>query len=282
MLSFISWNFDPVIFELHIAGHSWPLRWYGVVFASGFIVAQQVLYYIFAEDNKPRRSVDVLTVYFVIATIVGARLGHYLFYEWPLLLENPVHWFVSMITPPFAGLASHGATIAILFAVYLYSRNYSGQSYFWILDRLVIVAPIGGAMIRLGNLLNSEIYGIPTSLPWGFEFVRETDPALLPIVPRHPTQLYEAMFCLFLFGLTFFLWKRYRNQMPEGVITGVFIVLLFASRFAIEFVKNNQVAFEDALTLNLGQVLSLPMIFTGIVIIILAFRHPQNTASQTE
>lgn len=271
MLAYISWDFDPVIFDFNIFGRSWPLRWYGILFAFGFIVAQQVLYYIFSRDNKSRQSADTLTIYIVIAAIVGARLGHYLFYEWPLLLQNPTDWLIELITPPFAGLASHGGAIAILISVYLYVRRASDQPYLWVLDRLAIVAPIGGAMIRLGNLLNSEIYGLPTSLPWGFMFLKETDPALLPVVPRHPTQIYEALFCVFLFVLTFCLWKYRRHQLPDGVISGVLIILLFSFRLMIEFLKNNQEAFEDQYWLNMGQLLSLPAIAVGVLVMIYAY-----------
>jgi prolipoprotein diacylglyceryl transferase len=172
-----------------------------------------------------------------------------------------------MFTPPFQGLASHGATITILLAVYLYARTKPDQSFLWVVDRGVIPVALGGAFIRFGNLLNSEIYGIPTSLPWGFLFVRETDPSLLPLIARHPTQLYESLFCLFLLGVTFYLWKYKRYQLPEGFITGIFIVLLFSFRFVVEFLKNDQSAFEASMQLNMGQWLSIPAIITGIIIL---------------
>ena len=272
MLSYITWDFDPVVFNISISEHDWSLRWYGLLFATGFIVGQQMLFYLFSRDGKSRQSVDILTIYIIVATIVGARLGHYLFYEWPLLIDYPANWLVDLVTPPFAGLASHGAAIALLVAVYLYSRKYKDQPYLWVLDRLAVGAPIIGALIRLGNLFNSEIYGTPTALPWGFLFVRETDPALLPIVPRHPTQLYEALFCVFLLLLTFYLWKRKRDVLPDGVITGTFLILLFTSRFLIEFLKNNQVDFESDYLINMGQLLSLPAIAMGVAVILYAYR----------
>lgn len=272
MLNYISWNFDPVIFDLSISGHDWSLRWYGVCFALGFILAQQVLYFIFAQDGKSRQSVDVLTIYIVVATIIGARLGHYLFYEWPLLIERPGHWFIELITPPFAGLASHGAIVPILLAVYLYSRKYKDQPFLWVLDRLVIVVAVGGCMIRLGNLFNSEIYGIPTSLPWGFIFIRETDPGLLPLVPRHPTQLYEAFFCILLFATSYNLWKKRRFVLPDGIITGTFIIMLFTFRFLVEFLKNNQEEFESNYVFNMGQLLSLPAVVFGVALVVYALR----------
>ena len=193
-----------------------------------------------------------------------------------MLLQSPVTWFTELVTPPFSGLASHGATICVLLSVYLYSRIHKDQPFLWVLDRLAIVTPIVGAMIRLGNLLNSEIYGIPTTLPWGFLFERETDPLLLPIVPRHPTQLYEALFCLFLFGLTFYLWKFRRFTIPSGTISGIFIFLLFLFRFCIEFLKNDQVEFESNYMLNMGQVLSLPAMAFGLILLLCAYRNRQR------
>jgi phosphatidylglycerol:prolipoprotein diacylglycerol transferase len=278
MLSFISWNFDPELFDLDINGHHLPLRWYGVLFAAGFIIAQLVFYYVYRKDGKSRAAVDTLTIYVIVATIVGARLGHYLFYEWPMLLQSPISWLTELITPPFSGLASHGATICVVLSVYLYSRLHKDQPFLWVLDRLAIVTPIVGAMIRLGNLLNSEIYGVPTSLPWGFLFERETDPLLLPIVPRHPTQLYEALFCVFLFGLTFYLWKVRRFTIPSGAISGIFIFLLFLFRFCIEFLKNDQVEFESDYLLNMGQVLSLPAMAFGLLILFYAYRNRERVS----
>jgi len=272
MLTYITWNFDPIIFNLSISGHDFSLRWYGVLFALGFIVSQQVLSFIFTRDGKSRRTVDTLTIYIVAGAIIGARLGHYLFYEWPLLVNDPTHWLLELVTPPFAGLASHGGTIAILFSIYLYSRKYQDQPYLWVLDRFAVVAPIGGCMIRLGNLFNSEIYGTPTTLPWGFVFERETDPSLLPLVPRHPTQIYEALFCVVLFIAMYWMWRYRRHALPNGIITGSFMILLFTFRFLIEFLKNNQVEFENEYWLNMGQLLSLPAVMMGIVIIVYALR----------
>lgn len=273
MFGYISWDVNPVLIDLQIGGHDWSLRWYGVLFAFGFIIAQQVLYHIYAGDGKPRQSVDTLTLYFVVAAIIGARLGHYLFYEWPQLVHDPTSWFVDLITPPFAGLASHGATVAILFAIYLYSRKHPDQPYLWILDRLVIVVALGGCMIRLGNLMNSEIYGIPTTLPWGFLFLREADPRLLPLVPRHPTQIYEALFCLLLFMATYYLWKTKRSDLPNGAIAGIFMIALFGFRFLIEFVKNDQEDFESKYLINMGQLLSVPVVAAGIIVLIYAYRR---------
>jgi prolipoprotein diacylglyceryl transferase len=266
----IIWDVSPNIFTIELFDTEIPVNWYGVLFALSFVTGRQLMLYIFKSDGKPVADVEVLTMYGVIATVIGARLGHYLFYEWELLFSQPLHWTVSMLTPPFQGLASHGATITILPALYLYSRRSKDQSFFWVVDRVVIPVSLGGAFIRLGNLLNSEIYGIPTNLPWGFIFVRETDPNLLPLVARHPTQIYEAFFCLFLLAITFYLWKYKRYVLPEGFITGVFIMLLFSFRFMVEFLKNDQSSFEAGMQLNMGQWLSVPAIITGVVILFVA------------
>ncbi|RRB15638.1 prolipoprotein diacylglyceryl transferase [Larkinella knui] len=269
MLVFIIWDMDPRVYTLKIFGSEWPIAWYSLLFAASFLCGQQVMRYVYKREHKPVADVEILTLYVVMATVVGARLGHYLFYEWELLISAPGQWFKSMVSLPFRGLASHGATLAILVALYLYSRKRSGQRFLWVVDRMVIVASLSGVLIRLGNLMNSEIYGKPTNLPWGFVFVRETDPELLPIVPRHPTQVYEALFCVVLLGLTGYLWKQKRHQLPEGFITGVFLVLLFSFRFLVEFLKTSQESFENSLALNMGQLLSIPVVLTGIVILIL-------------
>jgi phosphatidylglycerol:prolipoprotein diacylglycerol transferase len=275
MLTYIAWNVNPDIYTFNINGTELPLRWYGVLFAAGFLIAQQILYYIFRKDLKPSGDVDKLTIYIVVGTIIGARLGHYIFYEWELLLQAPGTWFISLITPPFSGLASHGGTMAVLVAIYLYSRQKDDQSFLWVVDRIAVVAPLTGAFIRFGNLMNSEIYGEATSLPWAFIFQRETDPSLLPLEPRHPTQLYEMLVYLLLFAYTFYLWKYKRATIPVGTITAVLLIVLFTARFLIEFLKNNQSGFENELFLNMGQLLSIPAVILGIVILMIGYRRKE-------
>jgi len=271
MILNIYWNVEPIMFTLKIGSFEMPFSWYGFFFAMAFLIGQQVVAYLYKKDNKPKTDIDSLTIYILIATILGARLGHYLFYEWEFLFNSPLQWFLTLITPPFAGLASHGATIAILIGIYLYSRKKADQSFLWVVDRLVIGASFAG-LIRLGNLFNSEIYGKPTDLPWGFVFLRETNPNLLPLVPRHPTQLYEFLFCMVLFVVTFMMWKYRRHLLPDGVIAAVFIIGLFSFRFIVEFLKNEQVGFEQSMTLNMGQLLSIPAVLFGILILIYAYR----------
>ncbi|MDQ3393772.1 MAG: prolipoprotein diacylglyceryl transferase [Bacteroidota bacterium] len=272
MLQYIVWDVNPEIFNFNLFGNDFPIAWYGLLFALGFIIGQQIMFHIFKKDGKPASDVEMLTIYVAVATVISARLGHFLFYEWDFLLRDPLQWFLRMVIPPYSGLASHGATIGILLALYLYSRKKADQSFLWVVDRVVITVSLGGAFIRFGNLMNSEIYGHPTNVPWAFLFVRETDPDLLPIVPRHPTQIYESLFCIFLLIITYTLWKYRRHIIPEGFIAGVFIILLFTFRFFIEFVKNNQVDFEKDIALNMGQILSIPAVLFGVGVMVYAYK----------
>lgn len=267
MLAYIIWDISPNVITIDFFGASLPIHWYSLLFASSFLVGQTLLSFIFRSDGVAVSKTESLLLYMVIATVAGARLGHYLFYEWELLVTQPWDWFLSMISLPFYGLASHGAVIPILLALYLYSRKPDNPPFLWLADRIVIAVALGGTLIRLGNLFNSEIYGKPTDLPWGFVFVRETDFNLFPLVPRHPTQLYEAFFCLLLFAFTFYLWKYKRFTLPDGTTTGLFMVLLFSFRFMIEFLKTPQENFENQLFLNMGQWLSIPAVLTGFAIL---------------
>ena len=270
MLAYIIWDISPNVITIDFFGASLPIHWYSLLFALSFLVGQALLSFIFRSDGIAVSKIESLLLYMVVATVIGARVGHYLFYEWELLVAQPWDWFLSMISLPFYGLASHGAAITILLALYLYTRKTGNPTFLWLTDRIVIAVALGGALIRLGNLFNSEIYGKPTNLPWGFVFVRETDFTLLPLVPRHPTQLYEAFFCLLLFTSTFYLWKYKRHTFPEGTNTGLFMVLLFSFRFMIEFLKTPQESFENQMFLNMGQWLSIPAILTGILILFYA------------
>lgn len=216
-----------------------------------------------------------ILVYLVISTIVGARLGHVFFYAWDYYSQHPIEILYTWE----GGLASHGATIGIFIAMLLYSLFVTKKSPLWILDRLVIPIALVGALVRIGNLLNHEIYGHPTDLPWGFRFVVNLHNWMngaQPIfsLPSHPTQIYEALCYLALFGLLMWMyWKKNAESRP-GLLFGVFFVILFASRFLIEFVKNPQEAFEVGMTLNMGQWLSIPFIIAGICLIIYALVHP--------
>ena len=368
LLSYILWNGSPEIFT---AG-SFELRWYGLFFALGFLISQQILYYIYRKEGKPEADVDTLTIYMVIATIVGARLGHVIFYQPEIIWEEPLSIFLPFEFSPFKftglqGLASHGGAIGILFALWLYSRKKKpGQRYFQVVDRIVILVALTGALIRLGNFFNSEIIGIPTDSAVGVVFAHPLSESLekerfdpqgiiesieyrkhdantepvngrVPIsvyiffnkgvneqqaramvdftvndlisnrlyefydqrgpldyqistqdsgalaaklnttaISRHPAQLYESVSCVFLFILLFMIWIRYKENLPTGRLLGIFLIVCFGLRFAYEYLKENQVAFEDDLPLNMGQILSIPLVLAGIFILAYSFRNKSN------
>jgi phosphatidylglycerol---prolipoprotein diacylglyceryl transferase len=361
MISYIIWNGSPEIFSIGV----FSLRYYGLFFALGFLISQQILYYIHKQEGKPEKDVDTLTVYMIIATIIGARLGHVLFYEPSTLWENPLSVFLPVQFSPFrftgfSGLASHGGAIGILFALWLYSRKKKpGQNYLQVLDRIVILVCLTAALIRTGNYFNSEIIGKPSNSPLSVVFInpiigditkekektqleslvikkdteqKESESGRVPInlylffksgtseiqatqfvesrvknsfssqhepinaepaidyqisvepsgtymakvkatgISRHPSQLYEAISCLILFGLLFWYWSKHKLNLPEGRIFGVFLIVLWGLRFGYEFLKENQVAFENDLTLNMGQNLSIPLILVGIFVLVRSFR----------
>ncbi len=259
MLPFsIIWNVDPEIFSLG------PLtvRWYGLLFALAFFFGYLILSRYFKNENLPQELLDKLTVYMALAVIIGARLGHCFFYEPAYYLANPAE--VLMIWR--GGLSGHGAAITILLVLYVFSRKIK-KPYLWVIDRVVVIIALGGFFIRTGNLMNSEIYGIETSLPWGFIFVNRGE-----ILPKHPTQIYEALSYLAIFFLLNTLYWKKSIRETKGFIFGVFLTLLFTVRFLIEFIKEPQVEFEKAMLLNMGQILSLPLIIAGIIIFASAYK----------
>ena len=267
-LAAIYWNVDPVI------AHLGPitLRWYGLFFMLPFVLGTFVLTHIYRSERTSPQWVDVITIYVLIGTIVGARLGHMLFYDFEALMADPIVVFKIWQ----GGLASHGATIGILLACWLFARN-NKFDYLWVLDRIVIVVALGGACIRTGNLMNSEIVGKPTSVPWAFIFPRDVEHLIQGVaVPRHPTQIYEALFCIFLLVLLYTMWNRTKERTPRGQLFGIFVVLLFTQRFLGEYLKENQVAFENGHLFNQGQLLSIPMIVIGIWVLWRAGKDPQN------
>ena len=270
-IAFISWDPNPVIVDLF----GFPIRWYGFFFAMAFLAGFRVVSYMFKQEGRSTEQADQLLMYTMVATIVGARAGHYFFYEFPLLQADPLRFFLQMITPPFSGLASHGAAIGLFIAFYLYARKNAGMSYLYITDRIVPAVALAGFFIRMGNLMNSEIIGKPTELPWGFKFLRDTefnpygDPNL--VLARHPSQLYEALSCLLIFALLMWFWSKKKNNTQEGLMTGSFMIGLFTLRFFYEFLKENQSAFENNLTLNMGQILSIPAVLFGLIVLAYSF-----------
>ncbi|MDR0754793.1 MAG: prolipoprotein diacylglyceryl transferase [Prevotellaceae bacterium] len=259
----IKWNVDPVMFSLG----SIHIRYYSICWLLCFFVSYVIFRKIFKKENLKRELLDKLTINYVIPfTFIGARLGHCLFYEGAHYLKYPWEIILPFHDGKFtgyAGLASHGAALGILFALWLFCRKYR-KPYIWSLDRIAIAVPVAGAIVRLGNLMNSEVYGHATDLPWGFVFVRAGETA-----PAHPSQIYEMLAYLLLFAVLYYLFfkKDLGIKMP-GIIFGIFLMGLFTARFLIEFVKENQSEFEEQMLLNMGQWLSLPFIIAGAVILV--------------
>jgi len=248
----IQWSPEPELFPGLL-----PVRWYGLLFMSGFVFGYYILQKIFVRHSKDPRLLDDLALYVGVGTILGARLGHCLFYEPSYYLSHPLE----IIKIWQGGLASHGAAICIPIAVWLFTRKNPSIGYLWLLDRLVVVVALAGALIRLGNLFNSEIVGQPTEVPWGFVFER-----LGENFPRHPSQLYESIFYFLCFGILFRMEREHPAAQQPGALLGAFLVLVFGFRFLIEFLKADQVNFESQMMLNMGQWLSLPAILIGLLL----------------
>jgi len=263
--AFVHWNVSPEIF--HIGSLS--VRWYGLLFAASFYFGYLLFTKFFKLEKVPIEVLDRLTIYMAVGTIVGARIGHCFFYEPSYYLSNPLEIFAIW----HGGLASHGAAVGILIALYYFSKK-EKRTYLWTMDRIVIAVALSGFFIRLGNLMNSEIYGVTTDLPWGFIFVREKE-----TLPKHPTQIYESLTYLIIF---FFLLRSYfkANGKPkEGMLFSLFLILVFTARFFIEFVKNEQVDFEKGMALNMGQILSIPFVLAGIYLLWRSLTKPVTPAT---
>lgn len=253
-LASIFWNVSPEIIKLGPIS----LRWYGLLFASAFVFGYLVLSKVYKYEKKPQSDLEQLSIYVILGTVIGARLGHCLFYDPVYYLSNPLE----MIKVWEGGLASHGAAIGIITSIYLLTKKQKDKSMLWILDRLVIVVALGGAFIRTGNLFNSEIIGKATDVPWAFIFARVDD------IPRHPAQLYEAIVYLISFFVLHYVYYKTEKKLKQGYIFGLFLILIFGFRFLVEFIKENQSAFEQGLTLNMGQLLSIPFVAAGLFFMI--------------
>lgn len=264
MLLSIVWDVSPEIFNFPewiplIGGNG--VRWYGLLFAASFVVGYIIMQRVFKREKIPVEVLDELSTYMLVATVIGARLGHCLFYEPSYYLANPIE----ILKVWEGGLASHGAAVGIILALFFFSRKHK-RTMIWVLDRVVIVVALAGFFIRMGNLMNSEIFGHTTTLPWGFYFIRYYD-TTMHADPRHPTQIYEGIVYL----LTFiFLYRSYftkgLGEKQPGYIFGWFLMLIFGSRFFVEFLKEPQVGFEANMALNMGQLLSIPFVLAGAYI----------------
>jgi phosphatidylglycerol:prolipoprotein diacylglycerol transferase len=263
---FLIWNPNPIIFTIPFA--QWPVRWYGVSWALAFFASSIVFSKIFKDEKRPQAQLDSLTFYILIATVVGARLGHCMFYDTERYLAHPL----DILKVYEGGLASHGAAIGIITGMWLYCRKYK-ENLLWLFDRMVVVVPLASAFIRFGNFMNSEIVGKITDVPWAVIFV-QVDQS-----PRHPAQLYEAIFSLFLFGIIYFLCSKKRQKMGPGFAFGLYCTLMFSFRFLVEFLKENQSPFENEMFLNMGQLLSIPFVVLGMIMIKRSFRKPVGKKS---
>ena len=271
--SFFHWNGSPEIFKIG----SLAIRWYGVLFALGFVIGYQIMDYIFKRENKPTKALESLVFYVIIGTIVGARLGHCFFYEPDYYLKNPLE--ILMVW--HGGLASHGGAIGVLLALWLFARKNPTIKLLWLLDRIVIPTALAASFIRIGNFFNHEIIGKPTNLPWAIIFnIYRGGEIVGTTPPVHPSQLYEAIAYLLIFILLFTLYKK-RIWQNEGVPFGLFFVLVFVARFIIEFTKAPQAEFEKFLPLSMGQILSIPFILVGLYFIIRGLKRTTPSESKT-
>ncbi|HHT22638.1 MAG TPA: prolipoprotein diacylglyceryl transferase [Bacteroidales bacterium] len=273
MLNYITWDVNPELFSIG------PLtvRWYGALWAIGIFLALILVSKLYKHEKYPESWMDKQFFYMVIGVIVGARVGHCLFYEWHLL-PQPVEilgitfkYGNPFLAKPWemlyvwqGGLSSHGGAFGLMAAMYFYNKKVTKKGFIWGFDRLVIGVAVAGACIRLGNLMNSEIYGGVTNMPWGFIFVRDPQGDGLP---HHPTQIYEMLYCLITFAIIWWMYWKKQAYKRVGLIFGVFLIGIFGTRFLLEFIKLNQEAFENGMWLNMGQILSIPFILWGLYLI---------------
>jgi phosphatidylglycerol---prolipoprotein diacylglyceryl transferase len=278
ILNHIHWNPDPEIYNLF--GIS--IRYYGLLFVSGIFLSLTILRWIFNRENIPAEHLEKLSMYGIIGIVAGARLGHCLLYEPSYYLSNPLEMILPITFLPeggiqfvgFQGLASHGGALGLIIALFFYARK-TKHSMIDTIDLLAIVGALGSGFIRLGNLMNSEIIGLPTTKPWGFIFANVDN------IPRHPAQLYEAIAYFLIFAVMISLYATKRAKLQNGFFFGLVLVLIFVTRFVLEFFKENQVGFEEELAFNMGQLLSLPYILVGVGFIIYGLWKTQNIIHNT-
>ncbi len=261
----ITWSVDPVLFQIGPL----TIRYYGILFALSFFIGYTIIRSVFRREGKPESDLATLLTYMIVGTIAGARLGHCLFYDPGYYLGNPS----KMLKVWEGGLASHGGAIGILAALFAYTRRHPDQPYLWLLDRMVMVVALAGLLIRLGNLFNSEILGVPTDVPWAVTFGRIDDR------PRHPAQLYEAIAYGTIFVGLYRLYMQLEARTPRGLLFGLFLVSAFGFRFLIEFVKERQAAYGSDLALSVGQILSIPLLILGIALLARALRTGTRSPS---
>ncbi len=290
MLNYIIWDVDPVLIHIGDGG----IRWYGLLWAIGIYLCYLVQVKLYKNEGCPDDWADKIFTWMTLGVIIGARIGHCWFYEWhwtndPIqIFAWTIHYRNPYIEHPLellkiweGGLSSHGGAIGLIIAAWGLNKKHFSKvpqfhtSLIWIFDRLVIGICITATLIRLGNLMNSEIYGGPTSMPWGFVFVRDGQTE-----PCHPTQIYEMLYCIVAFVVTWLMYWKGQCYKRQGLIFGVFLEIIFATRFGLEFIKNDQEAFEAGMWLNMGQWLSIPFIVWGIYLIANALRKQKMTVTK--
>lgn len=254
------WDISPEILELGPL----KLRWYGLFFVLAFWLGYRIVRGMYRREGKPEADLDTLLIYMIAGTVIGARLGHCLLYEPEIYLANPL----AILKVWEGGLASHGGVAGIALSLWVYCRKRPNQPYLWLLDRMSVPAALGSCFIRLGNLFNSEILGRPSDAPWAVIFAR------VDKVPRHPAMVYEAIAYLLIFFLLYFLYRRKGAETKRGLLLGALLVTVFTARFFIEFLKERQVAFEEGMALDMGQILSIPVVLLGIWILLRPSKNP--------
>ncbi len=257
-MSYFVWDISPEILQIG----SISIRWYGLLFALGFIIGYEISQWMFKIEKRNIKDIDKLTVIIILSTVIGARLGHCFFYEPQYYLANPIE----ILYVWKGGLASHGAAIAILLGIWYFVSRNRQYKFMWIMDRLVITVAFAGSLIRLGNFFNSEILGIPSNVPWAIIFANVDE------IPRHAVQLYESIAYLLIFIYLLLIYFRHKENLPSGRTFGAFLTLVFLARFFLEFYKEQQTSLEASLPLHMGQLLSIPFLLTGLYFWIRSYR----------
>jgi phosphatidylglycerol---prolipoprotein diacylglyceryl transferase len=247
------WNINPILFEVG------PLavRWYGVFFAASFLSGYKIMQWIYIREGRPGSELESLFAYMFIGVLLGARLGHCLFYDPGFYLSHPVE----ILKIWEGGLASHGAALGILASLFVFTRRCDRPAYLWLLDRIVLPVALAGFFIRMGNFFNSEIVGIPAIRSWAVVFES------VDAIPRHPVQLYEALAYGVISVLLILAYRRKENASRQGMLLGLFLVSVFSARFFLEFLKTRQAAYEASQALSVGQWLSLPFVVLGVILL---------------
>ncbi|MCB2204748.1 prolipoprotein diacylglyceryl transferase [bacterium] len=247
-----TWNPDPEL--LSIGGLH--IRWYGLLFSLAFLSSFSIMAWVFRREHRSDELLNRLFLYVFVAVVVGARLGHCLFYSPEFYLSNPIE----ILKIWEGGLASHGAAAGIIIALLLFARRTPGTSFLWVADRVSLVIPLAAIFVRLGNFMNSEILGLPTDMPWAVVFSR------VDSIPRHPVQLYEALAYLIIFLIMLTLYRRGLGN-KQGKMTGSMVTMLFSARFVLEFFKTGQSTLDPSMPITMGQLLSIPLVIFGVWLI---------------